>query len=115
MKVYVVIGVYAGIVDRVAVTTSEETKSKRRNEFDEELGIERDNIGDYEHPENDVLVFEEEVERIEKNLKIISGCLSRAITDEHSKSITQVLNLSRECMRTLVKKAHEEGFIVRRN
>lgn len=49
---------------------------------------------------------------INDKLKKISSILSRAIEDKHNKSISEVLDLSRECMNILITKAHEKGFIV---
>jgi hypothetical protein len=57
---------------------------------------------------------EDKDKEVSDKLDNISERLSRAIVDEHQKSITQVLNMSRACMKILINKCHEKGFIVRK-
>lgn len=56
MELHVVIGVMAGVVEDVAVLSSEERALEVRDKYDEEYGIERDDDGDYESEENDVVM-----------------------------------------------------------
>lgn len=56
MELYIVIGVMAGVVEDVAVLSTEPRALEMRDSLDKEYGIERDGDGDYEHPENDVLL-----------------------------------------------------------
>ena len=62
MKVYVVISLYRGLIDEVEVFADHNRALARRNELDQEYGIERDSEGRYEHPENDVDLVECEVQ-----------------------------------------------------
>lgn len=56
MELHVVIGIMAGVVEDVAVLSSEERALEVRDKYDEEYGIERDDDGDYESEENDVVM-----------------------------------------------------------
>jgi len=56
MELHVVIGVMSGVVGDVAVLSSKERALEERDRFDEEYGIERDEDGDYESQENDVVM-----------------------------------------------------------
>ena len=62
MKVYVVISLYRGLIDEVEVFADYNRALTRRNELDQEYGIERDNEGRHEHHENDVDLMECEVQ-----------------------------------------------------
>lgn len=56
MELHIVIGVMSGVVENVSVLSSEARALEARGTLDEEYGIERDEDGNYEHPENDVLM-----------------------------------------------------------
>ena len=62
MKVYVVISLYQGLIDEVEVFADHNRALARRNELDQEYGIERDSEGRHEHPENEVDIIECEVQ-----------------------------------------------------
>ena len=61
-KVWVVIGVFQGVVDKVEAFWHEGDAESAQAELDKEYGIERDEEGRHEHPENDVVVREVEIE-----------------------------------------------------
>ena len=56
MELHVVISTMAGVVQDVAVLSSEERALEVRDRFDEECGIERDEDGEYESEMNDVVM-----------------------------------------------------------
>jgi hypothetical protein len=62
MKVYVVIGLYRGVIDEVEVFADYKRALDRRNDLDQDYGIERDSEGRHEHPENEVELMECEVQ-----------------------------------------------------
>ena len=53
-KVQVVMGLYGGCLDEVVVRRDEGSAKRTVKRLDKQLGIERDEDGNYEHDENDV-------------------------------------------------------------
>jgi len=62
VKVYVIVGVYQGVISSVAVRSDRVEAEVARVEFDKEYDIERDAEGYHENPENDVSLYECEVD-----------------------------------------------------
>ena len=58
MKAHVVVGLYQGIIDQVAVSTDYDRALAKRNELDQQYGIERYSDGTHDHPENEADIIE---------------------------------------------------------